>query len=321
VRRVVSLAIALTVVIAVIIVENVAIAAFFPHLPRLTTDFSAAYFTREIKSMKQSTPQTLFLGDSVLWGYRIRGDQTAVSILTSQGCTCRNLAFKSGNPPNDYFLTRLLLDAGVHPRAVVLDVNQAVLNQSSDYYQTLHPAVATLAKRFLTPQDRATLTIPFRDNAFHERLDTVLSSISQVYAMRSDIRATLLGDTAAAPLPKLNPDVFAGTYDLLPLDNGNVGVRFLEATVETWRRAGVPVLAFMTPTNHELLHKYIDNAHYRANVSFLVKELSSRGARVIDLDRGFAANEFLDNAHLTAAGQRRLAAKLEPWLQSAGSRT
>jgi hypothetical protein len=38
--------------------------------------------------------------------------------------------------------------------------------------------------------------------------------------------------------------------------------------------------------------------------------LAREGARVLDLDSAFPAGDFIDNAHLTPAGQRRLAAVL-----------
>ena len=304
-------AVSLAVIVGSISLQNYFIFNHFPHLSRVTTDFSPAYLRRELQFLAATPPEIIFLGDSVLWGYRLNGDQTAVSILRSRGCPCRNLAFKSGNPPNDYFLTRLLLASGIRPRLVVLDVNQAVLNQSSDYYQSLHPALAVLADPFLRPNDRTILALPPRGSRLRQRFDDTLSALSQLYAMRSDIRETVFRDTAAAAIPRhLTPELFEGTYDLIPLDDTNVGVRFLEKTVELWRHNGVPVLAFLTPTNHALLHRYIDNSHYDANIAFLEHRLGQRGARILNLDDAFPANDFLDNAHLSVPGQHRLASRI-----------
>ena len=302
--------VALCVTLVLIVLENVALAASFPHLARLTTDFSPAYLSREIDAVRTGPPATVFLGDSVLWGYRLPPGDNAVSLLAARGCTCPNFSFKSGSPANDYALTRLFVARRVRPQTVVIEVNQAVLNQADTEYQTLHPAIADLAGPLLTPQEEALLTIP----PAPAPLDRIASSISLLYAMRSDIRETVFGDVPPPPPQPLTPDLFEGTYDLAPLSAKNVGVIFLAKTADALRAAGIPALAFLTPTNHALLHDYIDNKQYRANERLLTRLLQSRGVHVVDLDRAVPTRDFLDNAHLTRAGQRRLASLLDPFL-------
>jgi hypothetical protein len=291
---------------ALVALENVALAAFFPHLARFTTDFSAAYLSREVDAVGSGPPATVFLGDSVLWGYRLPASDIAVSLLQARGCACPNFSFKSGSPANDYALTRLFVARKIHPRTIVIEVNQAVLNQADSEYQTLHPAIADLAGPLLTPQERAILTIPPTPG----RLDRIASSLSLLYAMRSDIRETVFGDVAPPPAQRLTPDLFEGTYDLAPLNAKNVGVTYLAKTADLLRAAGIPAVAFLTPTNHVLLHDYIDNRQYETNKTYLMQLLRRRGVRVVDLDRAVPNVEFLDNAHLTIAGQRRLASLL-----------
>jgi len=299
-------AVAVIVAIVMIAIQNVLIERYFPHLARLTTDFSPAYLEREIASMKNAQA-IVFLGDSVLWGYRLPADQNAVSLLAARGCVCRNLSFKSGNPPNAYALERLMLAADVRPRAVVIEVNQSVFNQADMEYATLHPAIAALAAPLLAPSDLGLLTLPPAPAPFVQRTNHALSSVSELYAMRADIRETLYGDVQPAPLPHLTGDMFEGTYDLAPLGRSNVGVHFLEKAADLMRDRRIELVAFMTPTNHALMHEYIDNRQYRRNELYLVRLLASRGAHVLDLDHAFPAGEFYDNAHLTPAGQRRLA--------------
>jgi len=303
--------VALCVTAALVVLENMALAAFFPHLPRFTTDFSAAYLSREIDAVGSGPPATVFFGDSVLWGYRLPADEIAVSLLEARGCTCPNFSFKSGSPANDYALVRLFIARKIRPREIVIEVNQAVLNQADTEYQTMHPAIADLAGSLLTPQERAILTIPSTPG----RLDRFASSLSLLYAMRSDIRETVFGDVAPPPAQPLTADLFEGTYDLAPLSGKNVGVVFLEKTAGALRSAGIPAVAFLTPTNHALLHDYIDNRQYDNNERFMKRLLESRGVRVVDLDRAVPTKEFLDNAHLTAAGQRRLASLLDAALR------
>jgi hypothetical protein len=303
-------AIALVVILILVTAENVLVQLGFPRLARLTTDFSPAYLRRELRDIAGSPPQTIFFGDSVLWGYRVGADQTAVAILASRGCACRNFAFKSGNSPNDYALARLFVASRIRPAAVVIEVNQAVLNEADREYQTLHPGIAVLAEPFLTPADRTSLTLPPERSLAVSRLENLISSLSSLYAMRSDIRETWLDDAAQSPMQRLTPELFEGTYNLAPLTESNVGVRYLERTADVLHAAGIPTLAFLTPTNHALLHEYIDNTQYRSNAAYLKRLFQRRAIPMLDLDATFPTNEFIDNAHLTVAGQRRLAAVL-----------
>lgn len=311
----ISLAIVVAAFMAAVSAQNVAIGAYVSHLSRSATDFSAAYLRRKLKSVAAAPPQMLFLGDSVLWGYGLQPSQTAVAILSAHGCACVNLAFKTGSPPNYYALVRLLQESRVRPRAIVLEINQRVFSPADDSYSSLHPAIAEVSAPLLTPGDRATLATPPPVDGIAPRLDRLLSSLWLPYAMRTDIRETWFGEADSAPVVHLTADLFLGTYDLSPLDEHNVGVRYLQKTADLLRFERIPVLAFMTPTNHALLHKIIDNAGYRANGAFLQRLLERRGIRVLNLDIAFPAEEFLDNAHLTAAGQRRLASILAKGLE------
>ncbi len=306
---VLAAAVAVLVALVVIAIQNFAIGRYFPHLLRLTTDFSPAYIQREIASMKHTQP-IVFLGDSVLWGYRLPADQNAVSLLAARGCDCLNLSFKSGNPPNAYALERLMLAAGVRPRAVVIEVNQSVFNQADMEYQTLHPAIAALATPLLSSSDLRLLSLSPPPAPFVAQADRALASVSELYAMRADIRETLYGDVQPAPLPHLTGEMFEGTYDLAPLGESNVDVHFLEEAADLMRAHDIELVAFLTPTNHALMHEYIDNRQYRRNELYLVRLLAARGARVLDFDHAFPTDDFYDNAHLTVRGQQRLAAFL-----------
>ena len=304
-----SAVVVLIVAAFLIALENALTTALF-HLPRLPTDFSGAYLRRELNTIEVAPAQTIFIGDSVLWGYGIEGDATAVALLKARGCRCVNLAFKSGNPPNDYFMARLLLAADIRPAVVVIDVNQAVLNESDAYYQSLHPTIAEMSAPLLSASDRARLSVPDAPPKTQQQVDRILSRISSLYAMRADIREALRGNDDKSLNLRMTPGLFEGTYDLSPLTENNVGVHYLEQTVALLHRDGIRVVAFLTPTNHALLRKYIDNAHYTRNSDFLKRTLRQHGAIVMDFDRALPGVEFIDNAHLTSDGQRRLAALL-----------
>lgn len=307
---------ALATVVVLMAAQNVVIARFFPQLPRLPTDFSAAYLQRELRALRAEPDQTLFLGDSVLWGYGLQPQQTAVSLLASRGCACRNLSFKAGSPPNYYVLVRLIEAAGVRPAAVVLEINQKVFSQTDSSYETLHPTLAALSGSLLTPADRAGLAVSHMNPAA-QSADRALSSVWAAYAMRTDIREAFIGERDAVP-PRRRPTAadFAGAYDLTPLSEKNIGVRFLEETVQRLRRDRIPVVAFMTPTNHALLGEFIDAPEYRANSAYLRRLLEREGVQVADLDRAIPARYFFDNDHMTPDGQHIFARILEPYIHS-----
>jgi hypothetical protein len=318
-NRVVARVVALFFVVAVATAgaAGIATSAGFPALHRFATDFSAAYLSRELAKVARERPDAVFLGDSVVWGYRILARDTAVDQLARRGCSCVNFAFKSGGPPNEYALVRLLTRTPLTPRTVVLEINQRTLNRVDPSYRTLQPAVRELADPLLDESDRRALGIT--EPGTFARLESLAEHVWPVYAMRSDVREAFGGDTddrpvraAAAPAP----EDFEGTYDLSPLGAHNLGVGYLAAAARRLRDAGVRLVAFTTPTNHRLLHAYVDDPAYRANDAYLVDLLRRNGATVLDLDAAFPAADFIDNDHLNERGQRRLADALAPYVMA-----
>ena len=304
-----TIAVVLAVLVAVVVIQNVTLHAFFPRLERVTTDFSPAYLRRELDELAAAPPQIVFFGDSVLWGYALKPEQTAVSILSAQGCACTNLAFKAGAPANEYALALLFQKWGIRPKTIVIEINQRAFTASDAANYRLHPAIAELVDPLLSADDRSELSLPPpAPEKLEVRAERLASSLFAIYAMRADIRETVLPNGDQLPTKPLTSADFEGTYDLQALDDDNVSVHFLEKTVALFRSEHVPVVAFMTPVNHALVHPYVDTPEYRANGTFLKHVLERNGARVLDLDTAFPGNEFLDNDHLTPAGQSRLAA-------------
>ncbi|MDP9016764.1 MAG: hypothetical protein M3N19_00395 [Candidatus Eremiobacteraeota bacterium] len=308
--------IAFAVIIAVIGAQNVAIARFFPHLARMTTDFSPAYLDRELRNLAGGPRKTIFFGDSVVWGFDLPSDQAAVSMLASQGCACVNLAFKGGSPANDFALVRLLERYSVRPKLLVLQINQKVLSPTDDAYKNLNLTLSAVAGSYFSARDRALLQVPENPMpAARRSMDRALASVWTMYAMRADLRETFFGDTdESLPQRRAVASDFLGAYDLSALTSANVGIHFLEKTLAALQRDHIPVLAVMTPTNHALLHDSTDTPEYRANGIYLQKLLTRYGARVADFDRAIPTNEFFDNDHMTVAGQRRFASMLKGWL-------
>lgn len=311
---------------AILFVIDFGVRAAFPILPRLGDNFSAAYLRRAI-APAAIDGRTVFMGDSALWGYKLAPAQAAVTLLRDRGMPAVNLSYEGGSTPNTYALLKLIFAAGAKPRAVVFNVNSKEFNAADSAYQTLYPAVEQLAWPLFDARDRALLAHKQSDG-LDARIDRSLGRFWALYGLRVDVREQLFGSVdAATALANLQhrlsgeaqreadahrptPDRFLGTYDLEPLDESNVGVAFLERTLDLLRERHVPAYAILTPTNHALLHDYIDVPEYRRNLSYLAAIAARRGARVLDYDRAFAPAEFIDNDHLTAGGNAKLATML-----------
>jgi len=239
-------------------------------MSRLATEFSPTYFRRELDSLDSDPARVVFLGDSIVWGFRLPPEATAVSLLRAAGCSCVNFAYKHGSPSNYYALVRILQAHGVRPRTVVIEVNRADFSPGSSGYRTLAGSVARLAEPLLDREDRVVLGA--EPEGGRARLDHALALISVLYAMRLDVREALYGDNDADP-PPLTPVLIRRIFDLPALDRHNVSVRYLAKTLDALRRADTPVLAFMVPINHAALDTYVDRVLYRRNSEY-IKELS-----------------------------------------------
>ncbi len=292
---------------------------------RLDDNFSPAFLRYTLARLHDATPATVVLGDSVLWGYDLAPSQTAVSLLRDRGIDAVNLAYEGGSPVNTYAMLEALKLARVEPRRVVFNVNEKTFNASDGAYATVRPSVLTLISDRVSPADAALFANARPGRTAEAALDDAVCSVWQLYAMRSDVREALFGDvdaahalaallrrltgasTRAALAHKPAPERFEGTYDLTPLDERNVSVHFLERGAALLRAQRIPAIAILTPTNHALLHEYVDNPQYARNLAYVRTLLERRGVRVVDLDRAFRVEDFIDNDHLTARANARLA--------------
>jgi len=307
--------------IALFIVDRIVDVAF-PHFERLRYNFSAAYLDREVSSLRGRHP-IVVLGDSVFWGFGVDESHAAASILRARDPHIENLAYAGGGPVNTLAMIRLLLHSGVRPRAIVFNINEKQFNSEDSAYARLHPAVEQLAFHLLTDRERVGI-VPVLSESGDARIDRLVGRFWHLYGMRPDLRDALFHDSDAAhavqglvehasgaeadtlDAHRPTPDRFEGTYDLSPLNRDNVAFRALGEIVDLLRDEHIPAVAILTPTNHALLHDYIDGPEYQANLS-AVKALCRRGIRVLDLDARFAAADFIDNDHLTTRGNALLA--------------
>jgi hypothetical protein len=310
---------------AAIALGDALVRTWFPSQVRLSDNFSSTFVETEIDRLKGRAGTTVFLGDSVLWGYRLRPDETVPALLSSDGMREINLAYEGGSPVNTYAVLKVLLANGVRPQRVVFNVNLKAFNAADSAYSRVHPSIWPLAEPLMPSADTALISPPPSFEGLDARLDRAVARVWKLYAMRSDLREMLFGDVDAAHAlhdlleiasgEKARSDAehvptaerFEGTYDLAPLDETNVSVHFLERVADTLRDARVPAVAILTPTNHALLHEYVDTPEYRKNLAYVRHVLADRGVRVVDLDAAFGARDFLDNDHLTAAASRTFA--------------
>ncbi|MDQ2993299.1 MAG: hypothetical protein M3R30_10865 [Candidatus Eremiobacteraeota bacterium] len=318
---------------------DVAIALFWhPNPSRLPEQFSASYLERYV-DLERGRHPVVFLGDSVLWGYRLpAGDVAAELIARDVGpVPVLNLSYEGGSSANSYFVLRYLLSRGIVPRAIVLGINSKVTNVADSAYRRLQPSVETAVLPLLSASDRHVLDLSSKDD-LPARLDRMVADLWTLYRYRTDLREQFFGTddaslavrdevrrlTGSARLEALahspTADKFLGTYDLSPIAADNVDAIYLRKLAALIERERIPAVAFLTPANHALLHDYIDDPAYAANVAALARMIRRPGTTVLDLDRAIPAAEFIDNDHLTEAGNRRLAALLLPAVRKAVER-
>jgi hypothetical protein len=89
----------------------------------------------------------------------------------------------------------------------------------------------------------------------------------------------VFGDIAPPPAQRSRRTSSRGPTTSRPLSAKNVGVTFLANTADLLRAAGIPAVAFLTPTNHALLHDFIDNRQYNDNERFMNQLLRSHAGQ------------------------------------------
>jgi len=109
----------------------------------------------------------------------------------------------------------------------------------------------------------------------------------------------------------------AWMYSTAPIDpEKNGAYLFTREILDDIEDKGVPAVIFMAGQNHKLLSPLIDNESYRANRQKLNLIFEGRDFGYIDFDNAIEDRYFADNVHLTAEGNKMLAARLkEPALK------
>ncbi len=302
---------------------------------RFAEQFSSREMVRRIDAARGTGALVLVLGDSALWGYRLpAADATAARLQAAlPAARVLDLSFEGGSPANTDVALRLALAHGLRPAVVLFNVNPKEFNPADSAYRRLHPALRRAAEPLLTVEDRTALEAqPAPD--LNGRLNAAVERVWRLYEQRVDLRERIFGraDAATALRDALwdrtgasrraelqhapTAERFLATYDMSRIERSNVALRYLDDVGALVRQHHLRAVAFLTPTNHTLLHEYIDVPEYDANLALVRAALERAGITVLDLDRAVPAREFLDNDHLTAAGQTRLTARLLPLLRA-----
>ncbi|HEX3467877.1 MAG TPA: hypothetical protein VHT05_07365 [Candidatus Elarobacter sp.] len=312
------------VTVLLLVLTDLALGLWHAWPQRLPEHFSSAYLERYATNPGPGE-NLVVLGDSELWGYGVATADSPVAQLARAlpGAHVTNLAFEAQTPVNADFVLRYLLSRGVRPRAVVLELNAAAFNQTAAAYDTLNANLAELAlPNLVEPFDRDKLDpAQLRPPTTADRLDRFVAAHWLLYASRVDLHQALFGDAdlASALQRRVSPllqgtraraPVYAATYDLTPLDATNVSFAYADHALALLEGLHVPALVVLPPTNHALLHAYIDNPAYTANLMRLTRLAAAHHAAVLDCDRLLGRADFIDNTHVNPLGAGRFAQAL-----------
>lgn len=298
------------------------------------------------KSVAASRPYVLLLGDSVMREgalHRATGRSARESTIPhflrarlgrdvpSAGVVDLSM---EGALVNDYAgLLQLVIDHGVAPAAVLVQLDYRVLSPTQDdeqnqsrswlapYVRSVEPAAraeGASPELLARPIDEAMHRMLLRSDAFvllrggrqrlgawaDDRIEAALRRIGPLHAP-----AAAVEDTEAV---KLTVGQFYRT------DRTAAGSRMLAdllRALDGLAARKIPVLVGFTPTNVDYLGDQVNVPAYRANVATVrdAVEAHFHGAalvRWVSLDGDVPAGFFVDHVHMTADGNRLVADRL-----------
>jgi len=287
------------------------------------------------------------VGDSTMQGQKLAADETLparLAPLLPPDWLAANLGLTATKLPDFFYVTAKLKSRP--GEVVVANVNYknfgawdlAVPLRFKDFYD------ASL-DRIAGADAAARLDVPVQPPAMSGRMDRALGDLWFFYRNRDLVRATLFGQHPRKVV-KSYYQVFVKTgvrgsidrwrrrgaksdwsqtrwdpwalnvlrdyYRVAPLTSANPVFAFVEPLVRLGREKGLVVALFANPMNREFFDKnrLVDWAIYVDNQQSLRAAVERAGGIYLDYTDVIPPSEFLDNDHLTAAGSRRLAARL-----------
>lgn len=321
------LALACVVTVVLLAITDPLVRAWNPQVLRLPQQFSPVFLQKQVQRRPDIGRTALVVGDSVMWGYGLPANQAVPSRLMAKTPTW-NLSYEGGSPVNSYVLLRYVLSQRGKPRVVIFNVNQKQFNPENSAYDRLQTSVEAVTASQFDDFDRKTIVTEPAAAGVESELDRSVANVWDFFAQRVDVREALfnrpdaatalndaIGNATGFEARQTRANVptagkFLGTYDLDPLTKANVSVEYLERLCSLIERNRIRALAILTPTNHALLHDYIDVPEYESNLRFTAAIIRKHGIAVLDADRTIPTSEFIDSDHLTGAGSQNLSRQI-----------
>ena len=277
--------------------------------------------TGKLTARKQGKGDVLLFGDSLM-----KFGVMPKVIQQRSGRTAYNFALHTGQTPSSYFMFRRVLDAGNHPRAVILELTPHMFRQNSEANTRLWPEMLTVAESF-------DLAWTKRSPGFFAAtmLGHLVPSIKERHDIRAFIHASCLGQPTGrwrdeipfyrrnwkknlgaqlmpdGPSPPIDPVHWElSLYRKWQPDPVNVA--YLKRFLKLARSAKVPVI-WLLPPNQPSIVARTEASGYEAEYTHFVERVAARYPEVTVLDArrsGFVPDEFNDGIHLKRPGALRL---------------
>ena len=285
--------------------------------------------TGNLTTRRQGKAEVLLFGDSLM-----KFGVMPKLIQRQSGRTAYNFALHTGQTSSSYFMFRRILNAGNHPKAVILELTPHMLRDKTETNARLWPEMLTTAECL-------DLSWTMRNPSFFAAtmLGHLVPSIKERHDIRAFVQAAFLGQPngrwhdeipfyrrnwkqnlgaqlmPAGPAPPIDPVHWEQSlYKTWQPDPVNVS--YLYRFLELAESAHVPVI-WLLPPNQASIVARTEASGYEADYTHFVEQVAARFAGLTILDArhsGFEPAEFNDGIHLQRAGALRLSLAIGDFL-------
>jgi len=258
-----------------------------------------------------------------------------------------NMAFAGARATDEYCMLLKVLDA--KPDLVVVEANYFITILDIKQLPLWNSALARNLPE-VPPE-----IVPYLDNrkpqqVVEDTLTDLFEKNIRVLGMRQAINAELFGVQPRVPFSQPNPavmtavtaskrlgyltmerwdkrgytlDQFASSYGN-PLTTDNLNGHFYRVLIHKLETCGIPAITYATPQNPAVRLAYVPPKRYADNRRMMATYLASPTVPYHDYDDLVPTEQFYDNDHLMAAGNRlvgeALARDAAPMVQAALAR-